>query len=81
MIGIEIVALLEAAGANIDKVVISQETTFSVEDTTHTLTTLKYDDLQSLVKDVENLKGTLFVKNLEFINENKISLVGLFVAE
>ncbi len=81
MIGIEIVALLEAAGANIDKVVISQETTFSVEDTTHTLTTLKYDDLQSLVKDVENLKGTLFVKNLEFIDENKISLVGLFVEE
>lgn len=81
MIGIEIVALLEAAGANIDKLVITKETSFSLEEKSHILTTLQYDNLQSLVKDIDDLKGELFVNKLEFIDENKISLVGLFVSE
>lgn len=81
MIGIEIVALLEAAGANIDKLVITKETSFSLEEKSHTLTTLQYDNLQSLVKDIDDLKGELFVNKLEFIDENKISLIGLFVSE
>lgn len=81
MVGIEIVALLEAAGANIDKLVITKESSFSIDEKSHTLTTLQYDNLQSLVKDIDDLKGELFVNKLEFIDENKISLIGLFVSE
>jgi hypothetical protein len=81
MIGVEIVAFLEAAGANIDKVVIAQESTFLLEDSTHTLSSLHYVDVHSLVKDIEALNGFLFVKDMVFIDENKIVLDGLFVSE